>query len=154
MRRLGNNSRKQVPQTCPAWVDIDPDDLPICLIHGLPPPLTHLQSTTFWGAHRQDLHTSVAGGGQQSLGIPKTTARARLEAECKDLETAELLQDTHTTLQGSSTYNARQAFQALRGPHEPTTTIALPQACADPAPTNINAYSDGSLHDPTHSIFA
>ena len=49
---------------------------------------------------------------------------------------------------------ARQAFQVLRGSNAPTPQdIATPEPCSLPAPPEPNAYTDGSLKQPTEPDF-
>ena len=129
---------------------IDPQDFPRCLQVGIPPSMSAKQSTTFWGARRQDLHTDDESM-LQLMGAPGKSKFQQAVAEGRDIVVEELCQEKE--IQNAQQMNARQLFQCFKGEHV-VCELTPPIPCDELAPNEINVYTDGSLHDPESNIYS
>ena len=130
---------------------MDAQDFPVSLQHGIPPALTHRFTGTYWG--QQPLHTTTQHiQARLALGIRDSSRHQRHVAEAQDMEAQAQYERIQDQMHAQS-YDARQAFQALRGQHEHMEP-ALPSPCTEAPPEDINVYSDGGLHDPTEPSYS
>ena len=129
------------------WFDVNPADLPTCLLHGLPPAMSNRLHGTFWGAAPSSTITTQQQI-RQSMGIYDDTRHRRHVEEAKDIEAQELYAEVD-----AQHLTARQAFQLQRGQNE-EVDIAPPNPTMDRPPQHPNVYSDGSVKNPTEPQFS
>ena len=130
------------------WFDIEPNDLPTSLLHGIPPDMSSHLTHTYWGLPPTHVRTSTKQA-RAHLGLNDSTRHRKHITEAQDIEAQNLLAE-----QQAQHLGARQGFQTLRGPHPPAPSIALPEPCEELPPEEPNAFSDGSLHSPTEPSFS
>ena len=127
------------PREADLWYEIQPDDLPTSLQHGLPPDMTSRVAGTFWGMLPAAVRTTQAKA-RQLMGIWDATKRQR-DATKADDEASQ----KHLTQHHLQQHNARQAFAHLRGANTEPPDIALPEPCEEQPPPQPTSFSDGSL---------
>ena len=102
------------------WFDVEPADLPIPLLHGLPPAMGTDLLSTFWQTPAAQVQTTTPGA-RALLGISNHSPKQLEEATRQHTDTQKYL--SQRNLQHLP---ARQAFAHLRGPFQPPAHIAPP----------------------------
>ena len=129
---------------------IEASDLPKLLQLGLPPAMARQQATTFWGTHKAAI-SAVDPQVLRAYGLA-TDRFQQSVVEGYDMISEDLLQH-RLGAEDLCQYDARRAFQALRGQHM-TSHIKAPKACTMTAPKDINVYTDGSLQTPGNHLYS
>ena len=74
------------------FFDLDPDDLPVALQHGLPPAMQTSMVTTFWGMMAAQVATT-SSTAKELLGIRGRSARQQEERQKLDEQSQTSLQE-------------------------------------------------------------
>ena len=123
----------------PAWLmDFDFDRIPRYLRQGLPPAMTSSITASFWGEEPQDGRMDDFLG-QTVHGVDRTSMQANRLLE--------------SSLIKNKNFNARQAFQALRG-GTPSMDFQDIETVNEDPPDEPNVFNDGSLKVPNNQFWS